>query len=238
MAYFWKTDLNASKSHEEQHKHQELHSANQPLFPSQVSLGFDQLVDEISNKIPLYQNEIEENAILVPGAPNWNSKKHALDETQQISLNEFTSESSELSCHQVGKTPVIGFRHSVLPNPQNMIKESSWENLTGKCHGADDYRFSILAPSSSSLDTFNSQKESANENQYCPIEFENSIPSLYPSFSTDLVTREEDERSGNTNFVKPSLMPSEHSFQPMIRESMCPKNTEVCVIYVDLNLFV
>ncbi|XP_019479166.1 PREDICTED: phosphatidylinositol 4-phosphate 3-kinase C2 domain-containing subunit gamma [Hipposideros armiger] len=227
MAYCWKTDLNPSESYEEQHEHQELSSANQPLCASQVSLGFDQLVDEISNKIPLYQSEIEENTIFVPSAPKWNSKKHSLDETQQISLNEFTSKSSELSCHQVRQTPVIGFRHSVLPNPQNMNKESSWGNPIGKCHGPNDYRFNTLAPSSTSLDKINSQIELQNENHNYPIGFESSIPSTYPSCSTDFMPREKNKTSGTMNIVEPSPMLFECSFLPKIWESTWPKKIEL-----------
>ncbi|XP_039738507.1 phosphatidylinositol 3-kinase C2 domain-containing subunit gamma isoform X1 [Pteropus medius] len=226
MAYCWKTDLNPGESDEELHKHQELYSENQPLFPSQVSLGFDQLVDEISNKIPLYQSEIEENAIFVPSAPNRNSKKHSLDATQQISLNEFTSKTSELSHHQVRKTPVIGFRRSVLTNAQNMNKESSCGNPTGKCHGADDYRFNILASSSTGLEKTNSQKELENENHNYHIGFESSFPSIYPSFSTDFMPREENKRSTNINIVEPSLMLFKGSFLPRMSESTWPKNIE------------
>lgn len=236
MAYCWKTDLNPGESDEELHKHQELYSENQPLFPSQVSLGFDQLVDEISNKIPLYQSEIEENAIFVPSAPNRNSKKHSLDATQQISLNEFTSKTSELSHHQVRKTPVIGFRRSVLTNAQNMNKESSCGNPTGKCHGADDYRFNILASSSTGLEKTNSQKELENENHNYHIGFESSFPSIYPSFSTDFMPREENKRSTNINIVEPSLMLFKGSFLPRMSESTWPKNIEVCVIYIDLKI--
>nr|XP_019600255.1 PREDICTED: phosphatidylinositol 4-phosphate 3-kinase C2 domain-containing subunit gamma isoform X2 [Rhinolophus sinicus] len=227
MAYCWKTDLNPSESHEEQHEHQELHSANQPLFAGHVSLGFDHLVDEISNKIPLYQSEIEENTISVPSAPKWNSKKHSLGETQRISLNEITSKSSELFCHQVKETPVIGFRHSVLPNPQNMNKENSWGNPTGKCHDADDYRFNILAPSPTSLDKINSQIELQNEHHKYPMGFENSIHSTYPSFSTYFMPREENKRSGTMNTVEPSTMLFECSILPTIRESTWPKNIEL-----------
>nr|KAF6497026.1 phosphatidylinositol-4-phosphate 3-kinase catalytic subunit type 2 gamma [Rousettus aegyptiacus] len=224
MAY-WKTDLNPGESHEELHEHQELHSENQRLFPGQVSLGFDQLVDEISNKIPLYQSEIEENTIFVPSAPNQNSKKHSLDATQQISLNEFNSKSSELSCHQVRKTPVIGFRRSVLTNPQNMNKESSCGNPIGKCHGADDYKFNILASSSTNLEKTNSQIELENENHNYPIGFERSFPSIYPSFSTDFMPREE-KRSTDVNIVEPSLMLFKGSFLPGMSESTWPKNIE------------
>ncbi|XP_004435480.1 PREDICTED: phosphatidylinositol 4-phosphate 3-kinase C2 domain-containing subunit gamma [Ceratotherium simum simum] len=227
MAYCWKADLNPSESHEEQHEHQEFHSVNQRLFPSQVSLGFDQLVDEISNKIPLYQSEIEENTVFMPSVPNWDSKRHSLDETHQISFNEFTSKSSELPRHEDRKAPIIGFRHSVLPNPQNMNKESLWGNPTGKYHGADDYRLHILAPSPTSLDKIDSQRELEDEDHNYHIGFENSIPPIYPSLSTDSTPREENKRSRNMNIVEPSLMLFKDSFLPRTWESTWPKNTEV-----------
>lgn len=235
MAYCWKTDLNTNESHREQHEHQEFHSVNQFLFPNQVSLGFDQLVDEISNKIPLYQSEIEDNTVFVPGTPSWDSRRHSLDETHQTSLNEFTSKSSELSCHRVRKTPVIGFRSSVLSNPENMNKGSSWGNPTGKYHGADDYRFNILASSSTSLDKINSQSEFENENHNYHIGFESSIPSMYPAFSTDFMPKEENEICKNMDTAEHSLMPFEGSSLPRTWENTWSKNREVCIIYVDLN---
>lgn len=102
-------------------------------------------------------------------------KKNSLDETHQTSLNEFTFKSSELSCHQVSETPVIGFsRHSVLPNPQNINKGSSWGNPIGKYHDADDYGFNILPLSSTSLDKTNSQNQLEINHNY-RIGFESSI---------------------------------------------------------------
>lgn len=246
MAYCWKTDLNPRESHEEQHEHQELQSVNQSLFPSQASLGFDQLVEEIHNKIPFYQSEIEENSVFVPSSPNWDSKKHSLDETQQIALNEFNSKSSELSHHQVRKTAVIGFRPSVLPNPQDTNNESSWGNPIGK-HGADDYRCNILAPSSTSLlkinsqkenilvpastslDKINLQKELENKNHTYHIGFKSSISSTQPPFSTDYMSEEENERNRTTNTVEPPLMVFKESFLPRMWERSWPKNAEVRV---------
>uniref|UniRef100_A0A8C7A292 Phosphatidylinositol 3-kinase C2 domain-containing subunit gamma n=1 Tax=Neovison vison TaxID=452646 RepID=A0A8C7A292_NEOVI len=227
MAYYWKTDLNTSESHQEQHEHQEFHSVNQFLVPSQVSLGFDQLVSEISNKIPLCQTEMEKNTVFVPSAPSGNSRKYSLDETHQIPSNEFTSKSSELSCHQVRKIPVIGFRSSVLPKPENMNKGTSSGDPIGKYHGADDYRFNILASSSTSLDKINSQRELENENHNYHIGFESSIPSMYPSFSTDFMPKEDHKRCRNMDIVERSLMPFEGSSLPRTWENTWPKNRKL-----------
>ncbi|XP_054447365.1 phosphatidylinositol 3-kinase C2 domain-containing subunit gamma [Pteronotus mesoamericanus] len=226
MAYCWKTDLNPRESHEDQHEHQELHSINQPIFPGQVSLGFDQLVEEINNKIPLYQSEIEENTVFVPSSPNWDSKKHSSDGTQQTATNEFNSKSSEPSCHQVRETAVIGFRPSVLPNPQNMNKESSWGNSVGKHHGADDYRCNISAPPSTSLHKINSQKELENKNHNYHKRFESSTPSIYPSFSTDFMPKEGNKRNRRTNVVEPPFRLFKGSSPPRLWESSWPKNIE------------
>uniref|UniRef100_A0AC11ANX7 Phosphatidylinositol-4-phosphate 3-kinase catalytic subunit type 2 gamma n=1 Tax=Ovis aries TaxID=9940 RepID=A0AC11ANX7_SHEEP len=228
MAYYWKTDLNSSESHEKQQEHQEFSSLNQPLFPSTVSLGFDNVVDEISNKIPLCQREIEENAFFLPSAPHWDSRKHSLDETHQTSLNEFTFKSSELSCHQVSEMPVIGFsRHSVLPNPQNINKGSSWGNPIGKYHDADDYGFNILPLLSTSLDKTNSQNQLENENHNYLIGFESSVLPIYPFLSTNLMPKEENKSSRNMNIVESSLMPFKGSSLPRTWESTLPKNTEL-----------
>nr|XP_020731781.1 phosphatidylinositol 4-phosphate 3-kinase C2 domain-containing subunit gamma-like [Odocoileus virginianus texanus]XP_020731782.1 phosphatidylinositol 4-phosphate 3-kinase C2 domain-containing subunit gamma-like [Odocoileus virginianus texanus]XP_020731783.1 phosphatidylinositol 4-phosphate 3-kinase C2 domain-containing subunit gamma-like [Odocoileus virginianus texanus]XP_020731784.1 phosphatidylinositol 4-phosphate 3-kinase C2 domain-containing subunit gamma-like [Odocoileus virginianus texa len=228
MAYYWKTDLNSSESPEKQQEHQEFPSLTQPLFPSLVSLGFDNVVNEISNKIPLCQREIEENAFFMPSAPHWNSRKHSLDETHQTSLNEFTFKGSELSCHQVSETPVIGFsRHSVLPNPQNINKGSSWGNPIGKYHGADDYGFNNLPLSSTSLDKINSQSQLENENHNYHIGFESSVLPIYPFLSSNLMPKEENKSSRNMNIVESSLMPFKGSSLPRTCESTCPKNTEL-----------
>uniref|UniRef100_A0A8C3X1K0 Phosphatidylinositol 3-kinase C2 domain-containing subunit gamma n=1 Tax=Catagonus wagneri TaxID=51154 RepID=A0A8C3X1K0_9CETA len=235
MAYCWKTDLSPSESHEKQEEHQEFHSVNQPLFPSQVNLGFDHVVDEIRNKVPLYQREIENNTVFVPSAPNWDSRRHSLDKTHQISLNEFTSRSSELPCHQVSKTPVIGFRHSVLLDFQHKNKESSWGNPTGNYHGADDSRFDILAPSSSNLDKINSWSELENENHNYYIGFESSIPLIYPSFSNDLMPKEENKRRRNMNIVEPSSMLFKGSLLPRTWECTWPKNIELTGCTIQLS---
>ncbi|XP_070126130.1 phosphatidylinositol 3-kinase C2 domain-containing subunit gamma isoform X9 [Equus caballus] len=227
MAYCWKTDLNPSESQEEQHEHQEFRSVTRPLFPGQVSLGFDQLVHEISNNIPLHQSEFEEDTPFVPNMPNWDSNRHSSDQTYQISLNEFTSKSSELSCHQVTKTPAIGFRHSVLPNPQNMNNESPWGNPIAEYHGAGDYGFNILVPSSTSLDKINSQRELENENHNYHVGFESSIPPIYPSIPTDSTPKEETKSSRNMNVVDPSLMLFKGSFLPSMWESTWSENIEL-----------
>uniref|UniRef100_A0A1D5Q461 Phosphatidylinositol-4-phosphate 3-kinase catalytic subunit type 2 gamma n=1 Tax=Macaca mulatta TaxID=9544 RepID=A0A1D5Q461_MACMU len=226
MAYSWQTDPNPNESHEKQYEHQEFLFVNQPHSSSQVSLGFDQIVDEISGKIPHYESEIDEDTFFVPIAPKWDSKGHSLNEAHQISLNEFTSKSRELSWHQVRKAPAIGFSPSVLPKPQNMNKECPWGSPRGKHHGADDSRFNILAPSFTSLDKINLQKELENENRNYPIGFESSIPPTNSSFSTDFMPKEENKRSGHVNIVEPSLMLLKGSLQPGMGESTWQKNIE------------
>uniref|UniRef100_H2Q5K0 Phosphatidylinositol 3-kinase C2 domain-containing subunit gamma n=1 Tax=Pan troglodytes TaxID=9598 RepID=H2Q5K0_PANTR len=226
MAYSWQTDPNPNESHEKQYEHQEFLVVNQPHSSSQVSLGFDQIVDEISGKIPHYESEIDENNFFVPTAPKWDSTGHSLNEAHQISLNEFTSKSRELSWHQVRKAPAIGFSPSVLPKPQNMNKECSWGSPIGKHHGADDSRFSILAPSFTSLDKINLEKELENENYNYHIGFESSIPPTNSSFSSDFMPKEENKRSGHVNIVEPSLMLLKGSLQPRMWESTWQKNIE------------
>nr|CAA03853.1 PI3-kinase [Homo sapiens] len=226
MAYSWQTDPNPNESHEKQYEHQEFLFVNQPHSSSQVSLGFDQIVDEISGKIPHYESEIDENTFFVPTAPKWDSTGHSLNEAHQISLNEFTSKSRELSWHQVSKAPAIGFSPSVLPKPQNTNKECSWGSPIGKHHGADDSRFSILAPSFTSLDKINLEKELENENHNYHIGFESSIPPTNSSFSSDFMPKEENKRSGHVNIVEPSLMLLKGSLQPGMWESTWQKNIE------------
>ncbi|XP_049738525.1 phosphatidylinositol 3-kinase C2 domain-containing subunit gamma isoform X2 [Elephas maximus indicus] len=226
MAHHWQRDPNPNESHEEQYGHQDSHSVNQPLSPSQISLGFDPVVDELSNKIPLYKSKIKENTFSVPIAPYWDSEGHSLNETSQISLNEIALKSPELSWQQCRETPVIGFKPSVLPEPQTMNKESSWGNPRGKYDDADDYRFNSSVPSFTSLDKINSWGELENEDHNYHIGFESSILPTYPSFSTDFRPKEKNERTENTVITEPSLVHSEESFLPRTWENAWPKNIE------------
>ncbi|XP_012518227.1 PREDICTED: phosphatidylinositol 4-phosphate 3-kinase C2 domain-containing subunit gamma [Propithecus coquereli] len=229
MAYCWQIDPNPDESHEKQYEHQEFHSINQFLSSSQVSLGFDQLVVEISNKTPLSESAIEENTFFGPTAPNLNPRSHSLDETHQISLNKFTSKNPELSWHQVRKTPVIGFSPSVLPKPQDLNRECSWGNPMGHYHGTDDSGFSNLAPSPTSLDKINPQRELENDNYNYHIGFESSILSTHSSSSTDFMP-EEHKWSGHVSIGEPSLMLSKGSFLPRMWESTWPKNIEAACL--------
>lgn len=226
MAYCWQTDPNPNGSHEDQHKHKGFHSVNQTLSSGQVSLGFDQLVDDISSKIPLYEKEMGENNFSVISAPNWNSKRHPLDETHQVPLNEFTSNCPELSWHQGTKASVIGFSPSVLPNSQQMNKESSWGYPVRQYHGAEDSRFSIFTPFPTCVGKINPQEEMENENRNYYIKFKSTIPPLHPSFSPDFMPGEKNERSRHVNIVDPSLMLFGGSFPPRTLENTRPKNTE------------
>lgn len=226
MAYCWQTDPNPSGSHEDQHKHKGFHSVNQTLSSGQVSLGFDQLVDDISSKIPLYEKEMGENNFSVLSAPNWNSKRHLLDETHQMPLNEFTSNCPELCWHQGTKAPVIGFSPSVLPNSQQMNKESSWGYPVRQYHGAEDSRFNIFTPFSTCVGKINTQEEMENENPNYYLKFKSTIPPQHPSFSPDFMPGEKNKRSGHVNTVDPSLMLFEGSFPPRTLENTRPKNVE------------
>ncbi|XP_023364510.1 phosphatidylinositol 4-phosphate 3-kinase C2 domain-containing subunit gamma [Otolemur garnettii] len=220
MAYYWQTDPNPDESDEKQYEHQEFRSVQQPLSSSQVSLGFDQLVVEISDKTPLYERGIEENTFSVSAAPTMDSESHSLDETHHSSLNTFTSKSPELCWHQGTKTPVIGFRPSVLP--QNVTKECSWENPRGEYPGSDDSRtFNLLAPSPTSLDKINRQRQLENENYNYHIGFESSFPPTHSSFSMDFMSKEEKRRHGHMKIGEPSSLSL-----PRIQESAGPKYAE------------
>ncbi|EHB15684.1 Phosphatidylinositol-4-phosphate 3-kinase C2 domain-containing gamma polypeptide [Heterocephalus glaber] len=223
MAYSWQSDANPNETHEEQYEHRDFHSVNQSHSSSQVSLGFDQLVNEISNKIPLYQRNIPENTLYVPHALHWDSKRHSLAGTHQMPLNEFPSKSPELSWNQSGKTVAVGFNPSVLQKPEVMNKQSSWGNSIRKYHGGDGS--SIVHPSCTDLDKINPQRELKNENHNYNIGFE-SISHVYSSFSTDFMPKDENKRSRNVNTVDPSPMLFKDSFLPRTRENTRPENIE------------
>ncbi|XP_012415101.1 phosphatidylinositol 3-kinase C2 domain-containing subunit gamma [Trichechus manatus latirostris] len=129
MAHCWQRDPNPNESQEEHYQHEDFHSVNQPLSPSQVSLGFDPVVDELSNEIPLYQSKIKEHTFFVPIAPNWDSERHSLDETYQISLNEITWKIPELSWQQGRETPIIGFKPSPTDCSIQLIEVPQGSNM-------------------------------------------------------------------------------------------------------------
>nr|XP_003470490.1 phosphatidylinositol 4-phosphate 3-kinase C2 domain-containing subunit gamma isoform X2 [Cavia porcellus] len=226
MAYSWQSALNPKEPPEKQYEHGEFHSVNQSFSPSQISLGFDQLVTEINNKISLYQRESEDNTFFVPSELNWDSKRHSLPGTHHISLNNFLSKSSELSWNQSGKISPIGFNPSVLPKPEEMNKQSSWETSIGKYHDSDRSRFSIGNPSCTNLGKMNPPRELKSQNHNYHIGFENSISHAYSSFSTDFMPKDENKGGENVNTVNPSPEFFKDSFLPRSRESTWPENME------------
>ncbi|KAM5262762.1 phosphatidylinositol 3-kinase C2 domain-containing subunit gamma [Ctenodactylus gundi] len=223
MAYSWQTDPNPNALHE---GHQEFHPGNQPLSSRQVRLGFDQLVDEISTKIPLHQHEIQENPSFVPNALKRDSRGHSLPDKHQILSSGFPSKSPGLPWQGVQNTSIAGFSPSVLPKPQVVNKESSWENCTGKYQGADASRYSILDPSCS--------LESESKNRNYQIGFESSVFQGNPSFSAAFALREDYKRSADINAEDTSLIFSRPSFLPGTREATQAENTEPIGCSVEL----
>ncbi|XP_005379095.1 PREDICTED: phosphatidylinositol 4-phosphate 3-kinase C2 domain-containing subunit gamma isoform X2 [Chinchilla lanigera] len=226
MAYSWQSDPNPNEPHERQYEHGEFHSVNQSFSPRQVSLGFDQLVKEIGNKVPLYQSATKENNFFVPSALNWGSEAHSLAEMHQTSLNEFPSNSPERSWNQSGKNSAVGFNPSVLPKPEVINKKSPWGNSIRTYHGTDGSRFSIANPSCTNLDKIKPQKELKNQNRHYPIRFETNISHVYSSSTTDFMPKDENKRSGNIDTVDPSLMFFKDSSLPRKWESTWPDNIE------------
>ncbi|XP_006888546.1 PREDICTED: phosphatidylinositol 4-phosphate 3-kinase C2 domain-containing subunit gamma [Elephantulus edwardii] len=225
MAHCLEKDPYHPDSPEENSEHLDNRFVNQPCSSSHMSLGFDPVVDELSKKSLLYQRKVKEN-ILMPNAPNWDSKGHSLDETYQLSLNEITLESPELSWQHKREVPIIGFKPSVIPTPPNINKESPQGNPIGKYDGANDYRFSSVAPSFTNLDKINSQGELENENRNYCIGFENSILPIYPSCSADLMPKGKNKRTDSMTITEPSLALPKDSFLPRLWESAWPKDTE------------
>ncbi|XP_012788857.2 phosphatidylinositol 3-kinase C2 domain-containing subunit gamma isoform X1 [Sorex araneus] len=234
MAYWWQTDVNPSESHvEQQPEHQEFHSANQPLYPRQTNLGFDQLIDVLSRESPGYQGDHEKNVFLVPHFPNRDWKTNPLDLTHQILTHEFTSKSPELACHQDGGAPVIGFKPSVLPNPQDMNEESSRGMCTGKYSGVGDDRFNMFAPSFACMAEISTQREQENAGQRHYIGFESNVPPMYPSLATGFMS-EENKKSKNMNIMETSLVFSKGSFLPSSKDNTQPKTVETISCSIQL----
>lgn len=223
MAHYWKTDLDPSEPQEEHSEPQDFHSRNESLFPTPISLGFDKLVAEVSNRIPLYQNETEENILFEPSSPYRDSKEHSSEETNRMSMNEFTSKNPGLPCHHPRQTAVIGFRPSVLPKSPNMNKESSW----GKHRYADDYGFNLLDPSSTSVNRNDSEREWRNKSPDYHVGFESSTLPVRSSFSNDFTPTETRKRCEKSSTVEPSLLFSEGPSLPGMWKSAWTDNTEL-----------
>ncbi|XP_029419257.1 phosphatidylinositol 4-phosphate 3-kinase C2 domain-containing subunit gamma isoform X3 [Nannospalax galili] len=224
MAYSRRADPNPSDPQQGQHDPEGFHPANQRLPSGQVRLGFDQLMEEISSKIPLYHSEIQENTF-VPDTPGLDSKWYSLDGMSQRHQKEFTSKSSNLSQHQSEKMTVIGFSPAVLSLHQIPDEESPWENPTGQCRRARESRFKASAPSSTSLEKRSLQREWGDEHYSCHIGFEGNLPSRYPSFPTNCAPNKE-KRGENVHSSEPSLMFFKDSLLPRTRESTSLENRE------------
>ncbi|XP_040824245.1 phosphatidylinositol 4-phosphate 3-kinase C2 domain-containing subunit gamma isoform X2 [Ochotona curzoniae] len=204
MAYFWQTSPNPNESHEDQNKHKEFHSANRTLSSKHISLGFDRLVDEINNEIPLYQHEMGEKTCSVFHLPNWDSKRHPLYETHQTPLNEFTSKCQEPSWDQSTKTSQIGFSPSILTNSHQIKKESSLGDPIGKDYGAEYSRFNRVSPFSTRVGEIYPRLRLENENPNCHVRLKDAIPPLHPSFSPDFMPEEKTKRSRDISITDPS----------------------------------
>lgn len=229
MAYWWEPDVNPSELNKEQHKDKNFHSENESLSSRQTSLGFDHLVDMISKENQLYQSECEKNILFAPRLPYRDVKTHSVHSAHQIFTDEFTFKSPELFYNQDRSIPTIGFKPSVLPNPQGN-NESSWRQFTGKNNGANDDRFNMLPSSPTCKSEISSQRKLKNANHSNCIGPESNIPPIYPSLTNDFIL-EEDKRSKNINIMETSLMLSKRSFLPSSWESIQPKSIEVCIIY-------
>nr|XP_044995370.1 phosphatidylinositol 4-phosphate 3-kinase C2 domain-containing subunit gamma [Jaculus jaculus] len=212
MAYSGRADPNSSESQQGQDKYPGFYPEHQHLPSHQVRLGFDQLVEEISNKIPLLQSEAEKDTVFVPNAQNLDSKWHSLDRTHQGPLNELSYKHPELSWHEVEKTSAIGFHSSLLPTQQSVDKENSWGNPIGQYDITHASGIKVLSPL-----RCHPQRELENENHNYHIGFENNSHSEYPSFLTDFLPNKENKL--HTNVVEPSLMFIKDSFVPRAWEN-------------------
>ncbi|CAO2607059.1 Phosphatidylinositol 3-kinase C2 domain-containing subunit gamma [Lemmus lemmus] len=226
MAYSWPRDPNYMDPQEDRNDHQRFHHANQCLSYHPVKLGFDELVEEINNENPLYGSEKEGSPIFMPNAPNLGSNWQSIQGAHPRNLNEFTSQSPDISHVWFGKTSVIGFNPTVLPTHQITDEGDSWGNPTDKYHGAEDPRFNTLTRSSTGLDKHNPQRQSGNEHHNCHGESESSVLPHYSSYSMDSILNRDNQGSGEVSLVEPSLMSSKDPLLPGAWESTSLKNVE------------
>ncbi|CAH7429773.1 Pik3c2g [Phodopus roborovskii] len=226
MAYRRQTDPNHIEPQEDGYDHQQFHHANQCLPSNQVRLGFDELVEEINNEIPLCESDKEENPRFVPGAPNLGSNWPSIYGTHPRHLDEFTAQSPDISQLWHGKASAIGFNPAVLPMHQIINEGDSWRNSTEKRHGAEVPGSSALAPAPSSLENRNLRRQSGNEHHKGPVGFVGSIFPHYPSHSVDATPDSENKGSGGLNLVDPPLLSSKDSLPPRAQENASLDDTE------------
>lgn len=224
MAYSWQTDPNHIEPREGGYGHQQFQHTNQCLSSSQVRLGFDELVEEINNKTLPCESDKEEDPLFVSGAPNLGSKWQSIYGAQQRHLNESTSQSPDISQPWFGETSTIGFNPAVIPTHQIINEGDSWRNPTEKYHEVP--RFNVLAPSSTSLEKCNLQRQSGNGHRNGPIGFEGSLLPYYSSHSMDPTPNKESKGSEVVNPVEPPLMFSKDSLPPRAQDSASLDNTE------------
>lgn len=226
MAYSWPKDPNYIDSQEDGYDHQHFHHANQCLSSHQVRLGFDELVEEINNQNPLCESEKEESPLFMLGASNLGSKWQSIHGAHPSHLNEFTSQSPDISHFQFGKTSAIGFNTTVLPTHQTTDEGDSWRNPTDKYHGAEDPGFNTLTQSSTGLDKCNLQRQSGNEHHNCHRELESSAFPHYSPYSMDSIFNRDNKENRDVSLLEPSLMSPKEPLLPGAWESTSLENVE------------
>ncbi|KAK7833950.1 hypothetical protein U0070_004931, partial [Myodes glareolus] len=224
MAYSWPRD--PIDPQEDRYDHQHFRHANQYHSSHQVKLGFDEIVEEINNKNPLCVSDKEESSLFMPNAPNLGSKWQAIHGAHPRHLNEFTSQSPDISHFQYGKTSAIGFNPTVLPIHQMTNEGDCWRNPTDIYHSTEDPRFNTLTQSSIGLDKCNLQRQSGNEHHNCRREHESSILPHYLSYPMDSILYRDNQGSAEVSLVEPSLMSSKEPLLPRARESTSLDNVE------------
>lgn len=235
MAYSWPKDPNYIDSQEDGYDHQHFHHANQCLSSHQVRLGFDELVEEINNQNPLCESEKEESPLFMLGASNLGSKWQSIHGAHPSHLNEFTSQSPDISHFQFGKTSAIGFNPTVLPTHQTTDEGDSWRNPTDKYHGAEDPGFNTLTQSSTGLDKCNLQRQSGNEHHNCHRELESSAFPHYSPYSMDSIFNRDNKENRDVSLLEPSLMSPKEPLLPGAWESTSLENVEVSAIHRNME---
>ncbi|XP_038174179.1 phosphatidylinositol 4-phosphate 3-kinase C2 domain-containing subunit gamma isoform X4 [Arvicola amphibius] len=226
MAYSWPRDPNDIDPQVDGYDHQHFRHGNQCLSSHQVKLGFDELVEEINNKNPLCESVKEESLHFVVGAPNLGSKWQSIHGAHPRHLNEFSSQSPDISHFQYGKTSAIGFNPTVLPTHQITDEGDSWRNPREIYHSAEDPRFNTLTQSSTGLDKHNPQRQSGNEDHNCHRELKSSVLPHYSSYPMDSIHYRDNQESGGVSLIEPSLMSSKDPLLPGAWESTSLENVE------------
>ncbi|XP_062447230.1 phosphatidylinositol 3-kinase C2 domain-containing subunit gamma isoform X2 [Rhea pennata] len=177
MAYFGRVPFSHDEFRDGQAEDQASYSMYHSESAGQVSLGFDQIVDEVSNEIFFYGSSHlhhpEEN-FFVADIFDLNVPEQQLCGQPPVTCGELYPGHPSSHWHEGTVTPVIGFRSSVLSDYRNISMVDSYSYSKER----EIYRRNSVIPAAY---VFDSNVERGNKNLSFQIGFDNVV-AQYPIF--------------------------------------------------------